>query len=326
MRGFTLIELLIVLTIILVLAGMLIGGAGYLRWQAKAMDTVKRMDAVQASLTALGGSGFSAGQVLHRDVIAPHLAGQSRNTGVFDIRVDSFGKRWYPKYNASGQPIAGQQVAAGDRWNANFPTTGLAQASGGSNPYVMINPWGLPGLDDTGAALAVVPMTLEDFQPSATTKLLLRASMIEAESDWGVPVSASGATKAWNDAWGHPLVVGYAIWRSRAVSLRRIMSNTQDSRNDLLDLALAKYGAVGEVYLAVGAVGPELRPGLTGNTSGVLITDQSQLPINLWAQVTDVCDAKAWTQEHRVSPKWQGVKTARKGAERCFLSAPLTLP
>jgi hypothetical protein len=147
---------------------------------------------------------------------------------------------------------------------------------------------------------------------------LLQASGVLRQGTTGEDDYRNGrkSTEPWNDAWGHPLVVVYALFQPE----RYVRNFDQQNRRDkLLKDALKAYQYNRSVYLAVGAAGgsmPATLP-LTWAAGSDAVTMR-----DYWMQIRDVSGAAAWNETAFSAPPWKGLKRGKKNGYTCYVSTP----
>jgi prepilin-type N-terminal cleavage/methylation domain-containing protein len=308
--AFTLIELLVVIAIIGVLIGLLLPVAGEIRFRARGTDTVQRLRNIEAALRTAGSGGEGAAMTLHREVIAPALQAQGIATGITAFQA-SVGRQ----VNWDWQSGGGNLVPVAGTWIDP------------SQPFLWPFPWGQPTLGPDGAKTGVLlERRLDQLDPTATPGFLRFLGLITDDAQW---LDDRSGTRGWNDAWGNPVVIGFALYQpllntSTQTQWRQAGNHLVTRTGVLPDLylkqAMTTYGFNRAVYLSLGAVGPELRGTLAGNAV--------QASRDLWTQVSDVCEATSWDQDAwNARPEaWKGdVRWGRRNGERCFLTAPIEL-
>jgi prepilin-type N-terminal cleavage/methylation domain-containing protein len=221
-RAFTLIEILVVLAIISLLMALMIGGISYARERARLLLTVHRMEEVHNALARYGGERQELTYALQRDI--PGLGGT-------------------PAY-ARGASDAFVSPADGSPWHAVFPAAAavapghasITHTGTGGSPLVMAYPWGrhrryavledwyvnrftppLPITDtdflplgDDGSWNGREPHRIHELWPRQTTAILHRIGIADSEAN---ARDDRDRDRPWNDAWGRPLVVAYAIYQ-----------------------------------------------------------------------------------------------------------------
>jgi prepilin-type N-terminal cleavage/methylation domain-containing protein len=297
-RAFTMIELLIVISIIGVLAAMLILVSKNARDRVNSSITHQRIEAVIQGLLAYQSDGSLA------------LALQSGPLSV---------------------SISNGFALSNDNW------TSVAATIPGNTRYFWDKPFGKGAKDYVTGAPDVD--RLSNFNPQKTIELL-RASgvMMDHRTEQRTgndptlpPGPYSVASKllatdrsgkmAWNDAWGNPIIVGYAIYQTKGDATQRKI----DIRN---------YGFNRAVYLSAGAVGKVKRSSINYSANW---TGDSGVLQKSWNMINEIVNTRnrdgndngiEITEELYVGEQkpWSGIATATgKGLNRkfeCYLSAP----
>ena len=295
-QAFTLIELLVVITIIALLSGMLLVGANMVRTAAKVSITKARMQEVQRAVIALGNA-----QSLHQGLAAQGMSG-----------VINFTR------NVSSQVFT---PAQGAWYTWPYPT------------WVQPSPWGSKPTDDfSGGALptalpadgvALVPPTysLVNFNPAFTDTLF---NLIGSSELSPVPFFTDRSpTKAWNDAWGNPLVIGISFFQPPEntgvpTTTYYAASKTNVVQPDLfIRRANTAYGFSRSFYVSVGASGRNCPPTLIAgyaNPSNTATnwTGPSGHYQQSWEWIAQTVGASAWTSAGGIDPfampPWKSVK------------------
>ncbi len=323
-RAFTLVELLVVIAIIGLLAGLLIPAVMLIRETARATDTTQRLDQIVQGLAGQGvGGGRQAADLIHERVIAPHLRSQGFPTGVLKFVVSHETNNRYAMWN-NARPAAASL-------DGNYTSSAASQCL----PF----PWGQQTLHDTiGQATGTkFPFALPTMSPLASLELLILAGVEVDAARWATD---RGSKRPFNDAWGHPLVIGYAFYQPRrntTVSIRTMQvgggsyTGVDAIRNviyeDLFFTHAEKtYQYTKAVYLVAAAAGPVLTQPLSGSaTVANLAADQTAI----WNQATTACEAGRWDAEAWTAPPWNGVKQGRANVGgikvRSFTGAPVMI-
>ncbi len=161
---------------------------------------------------------------------------------------------------------------------------------------------------------------------------LLQAAGVVTDDGTGWRSDRS-AKAAWNDAWGNPLVVNYALYQPERYRNSSEVRN-HNMRSWLLDRSLERYGYSRAVYVTVGAVGPEVRSEDAGFGASHPWPDQSQpwsaaadraVTRWLWRQVREVAQAHRWTEEYLNERPWDGFNLGKYEDQRCVLLAPVEI-
>ncbi len=219
-RAFTLIELLMVITIILVLAGLIISLISPVREMVKISTTTTRIKAIEANLSLIGQNEGSATFRLQQ--LSEHQASATP--------PDS-------EPGLGGIILFGPPDPAATGAAAGLPTVGKRPPPLSALDYGtwgwrgrghLAFPWGKrfpdPSAVGTGSTLmGPERFRLRDLSPFNTRKLLKIAGILpskQSDATWAETqyLTNRKTSESWNDAWGHPLVVASALyqptWRS----------------------------------------------------------------------------------------------------------------
>jgi prepilin-type N-terminal cleavage/methylation domain-containing protein len=224
------------------------------------------------------------------------------------------------------------QVAVANRW-----VTSGAAASGGPISFTVAGSTETLPVDAavvgqrSGPSGATVSATANQAQPydlgylsPLRTLALLEASGLLSPDDEPKFRSDRRSRQPWNDAWGNPLVVVYALFQPERFHRAWDAENRRDL---LLHGAQKAYGYTRSLYLAVGAIGPTIRD--RGTLAALAASSDragDAAPLReLWLQVRDTDRANEWTEASFDDPAWKDVRDRRQGGERCFLTAPIEL-
>ncbi len=167
-----------------------------------------------------------------------------------------------------------------------------------------------------------IPFDLGYCSPMQTIILLQAAGVLDSGAAGGAEYRTDrGPSKPWNDAWGNPLVVVYAIYQPE----RYFRKFDQYDRRDLfLRQAQTAYQFNRAIYFAVGAAGQTLYAGVP--TSWGSASDSTQDAATLrqyWLQIRDVCSAASWTEAAWQNPPWNGSKVGKKNGSLSMMTAPI---
>jgi prepilin-type N-terminal cleavage/methylation domain-containing protein len=166
-----------------------------------------------------------------------------------------------------------------------------------------------------------MPFDMGWMSPLATIQLLQVAGI--------VPPGIAGAnqyrtdrtpSQPWNDAWGNPLVVVYALFQPERYS--RVF-DSQNRRDLLLRGALEAYHYNRSVYLAVAAPGQHLDTVDYPNISTNWASSQDGVVLSAyWKQVRSVCGAVNWNESAFTAPPWKDVQIGKLNSCLSLLTAP----
>ncbi len=236
---------------------------------------------------------------------------------------------WVFQNNSLNDPSRFVRVPVPNRW----------AVTGSSAPDSAVG-YSVPSLDQTeavdtavtgtrsnGGAVATeasqpLPFDLGLFSPLATIPLLQAADVlpIGPEGDQAYRRDRS-AKRPWNDAWGRPLVVVYALFQPERA---RRHFDGQNRRDIMLKGAATAYGYDRSLYLAIGACGPEADATTLAELSESTSPTTDHPPLRLlWRGIRSVCHAEQWTERSQLAPPWAGVREGKQGGQRCLLTTPL---
>ncbi len=319
--AFTLVELLVVIAIMALIVALLIPAVSMLRETARAADTTQRLDQIVQGLVGLGRVGKQAADIIHEQVIAPQLKSEGYATGVLKFVVSHETNIRYAIWNNVRPSLAAL--------DGNY----LSQTA----PQCLPFPWGQQTLDDTTGEPtgSIYPFALPSMSPTATVKLLVLAGVEVDAARWATDRAHN---RPFNDAWGNPLVLGYAFYqppRNTTVTVRTMQAGGGvytdidkvrfTTYEDLFFThAEQAYQYTKAVYLTAVAAGPVLTQPLSGSVVPADLAGDAQA---IWNQATTACDAAAWNESAWSAPPWTGVKQGRvqvAGVKvRSFIGAPV---
>lgn len=305
-RAMTLIEVLVVITIIALLIGLLVPTTRFAMRAARASGTAQRINGVLAGLAGLSSTDGVAARIQREAGLGGVLA--------FD----------YP--NGFLAPTQGTWLTYGAPHHLRFP-------------------YGQKRLQfqGNGAGASELPpadFTLGQLSPAKSLELLVAAGIIPAGSraEAAYAENRSGDV-AWNDRWGNPLVVGYALYQyGPATGSGESAAGTKEFDNQWRTV-LQRYGRTRSLLVAVGAGGPVLPAGFDGQLGTLLAaSDRPATLAALWAHIDTVAnrlddgttprwrvDASASVNAAERAP-WVGIRQAGDSEGRyCLLSAPQEL-
>ncbi len=280
--GFTLIELLVVILIIALLVGLLLPAIGMARTSARVAATTQRINGVMTGLQGLSRSPGGAAQALQR----------SANLGgvlTFD----------YP--NGGLTPTAGTWLNYSDPWNLRFPCGQQQELFPGS-------------ADPTNFALA-------SLNARRSLEMLDAAGILPSGSGAAAYTTDRSSNAAWNDSWGNPLIVAYALYQFGP-----------NATADQWRIVNERYGSTRSLLVSVGSAGPIV-------PSSYVLADLSGPPAQreaalqaLWDSIEQVANRDAggipiWKVDSSSTPKvnaminppWKGVRRGKAGDDRMSL-------
>jgi prepilin-type N-terminal cleavage/methylation domain-containing protein len=176
-----------------------------------------------------------------------------------------------------------------------------------------------------------IPFDLGHMSPLRTVSLLLAAGILDDPT--GQKWRQDRSTRAaWNDPWGTPLIVSYAIFQPERYR-ENADATHQNDRSRLLDRCSDRYGYNRSLYIAVGSVAGAIR-----ETDSAVTTpnpfpsspaqwssaDDGRVQRWLWRQMRDIGDAEEWTEAWRNQAKrpWEGPRMRSRDGYSAILTAP----
>lgn len=173
-----------------------------------------------------------------------------------------------------------------------------------------------------------LPFDLGHCSPLRSIALLQAAGVLVPGVDGAAAYrSDRNPSRPWNDAWGHPLVVVYALFQPE----RFYRDGDKWNRRDrFLRASRTVYQYDRELYLSVGAIGPVLESGWGGGGATWSESDDAGAQRRLWRQIRSSTKAWKWTEAAWTgTPPWTGVRVgdldAPAGRLRGLVSAPVAL-
>jgi len=174
-----------------------------------------------------------------------------------------------------------------------------------------------------------IPFDLGQMSPLRSLQLLQSAGIVSDDTGaaWR---SDRSAAAPWNDAWGNPLVVTYAIFQPERYRNSTVATD-QNDRNRLLDRCQQRYDYNRSLYIAVGSVGASIRPTDAGLTMANPWPDRSvpwtaakDAEVNrwLWRQIRECGSAVDWTENWMMQRPWEGVRAKSAGGYMGIVYAP----
>lgn len=362
-RGFTLTELLVVIAIVLVLTGLTLAGAGMVRRAMAVAETGRRMNEIHTALQSYGAGrpdapGLDVLLTSLRSLVTAGTTGQPASAfrGVARFRKDT----------RIGALLPDALATPAEAW---------PEDAGGRPTWMFAHPWGLPATDfltdpegntpplrlprpPEETALAADEHGLSELTPDFSPELLMLAGVLPLEGSGAAAVdqarrlyrSDRRPRAPWNDAWGNPLVVGFAWYHPRkntTIANRAIGGgshatlgtgmNAQANRQDLFaQRAVERYGWFRAVYVAIAAIGSEPPSGLTkAELADPLATwtGTTGVQLRIWQAADLACNRDGGGEIWRsrpgsdllAKPPWTGVRNALVAGSVRLLSAPLEL-
>ncbi len=206
--AFTLMELLVVLAIIAVLAAIIIATVPLVMDQAKALTTQQRLQQVKTQLGLRGQEMGSICYYLQNGIAAFGGTLEFERTSGDDYMVPKDGAAWHRTYpQAQGlAPLVlaypwgqGRTYYIREDWYANAFSPNLAV----TDP----NTW---SVDEREAWATAEEHDLSELYPRRSGEILVLLGLADSLADYR---NDRGPQRPFNDAWGNPLVVAYAIYQ-----------------------------------------------------------------------------------------------------------------
>ncbi len=339
-RAFTLIEVLVVITVIAILAALLIPVIEMIRDQARATVTAGRMDeATRALTTIVVADGETPGFVLHRRLqeYQPTVV-----RGVLTYRRNLVTSEWSPAPTLSEN---------------DPPSTMQEWITPPYRRYEFPHPWGsiptdAPGdvmteLTPTGTVLPIENHSLGDLTPVLSAELLRISGSLDARfstdaAAWTAYRTDRRRSAPWNDAWGRPLMLSFALFHPRKFThppLKEWIHFTPEDQ--FVRSARVAYGYSRSLYVAGAGVGPRLPdavvPASITQEASDWTTPDTGLLAQLWAQSIAVAGSASgvelWRTDGTVTPPinafakppWAGVRRAHVNGRYCLVAAPVEI-
>ena len=337
--AFTLIELLVVIAVIAVLAGLLVTGSAFLRRRAALVDVNQRIDAVSQGLSRLGAGDGGVTMALQRAI--PAFGGTKR----FTVSPATPTHECFPSAGtAANTPLVSAypwgrartywiiESWYNDAKTVTHPVDGWGQIAWAATPTGALN--GATRMftaDQREVWAKPEPRGLSELRPHLSLELLVAAGVLENANPATVMASPP-KRKPWNDPWGNPLIVAYALFQPPKCD------NNEGGKKPDYYLARAEetYGYSRSTFVAVGSVGPRPRETLPANFSAPELTAYLK---SGWKQINEVCNdtdqvepfVDRWrtsaTENAFANPPWKGVVMKERingpRGDFCLLSAPV---
>ena len=292
--AFSLIELLIVITVIVLLAALILVGAGLARTAARWAQTGQRMEDLLTRLSQVGEASDSRVRFLQEQAdlggvflveYAPEL--RPRTPAVADPWLD---------YD---QPHNRRSPLGREHWTfpGGVPTRGTPEDFG-----------------------------LQDANPRRSGELAVACGTAPDLATWRIDRDPE---RPWNDAWGRPLVVAYALYQHGPLDGATWTPSAAFTRE--WNHKLERYGFARSLTLCVGAAGPR---GSVPDTIDATALD------GVWGLIATTANrdrdgTSLWRVDYTTDPTvpvnatthapWTGVRKAKAEGRTCALAAPIEL-
>lgn len=317
--GFSLIELIMVIAVIVILASLVIASMRVVLGTRDHLITVQRMEQV---LNTLARVGTQSGTItMELQIAISGLGGTTRFVREADENYTkpSDGLAWHktfpdPDAVAPGNPVV---TPAGD----GAPLV-LAYPWGQDRRYPISESWYLNGYEHLVSGEDVAPAPerhrIHELWPDRSADILAFLHIVPSAARYHDDRSPK---RPWNDAWGNPLVVAYALYQPPEY----LGGDPTLYRDHYLRQAQSLYQYNRSLYVTVAAGGPRLDPVRFPSGLGADWADNLQ---RLWQQACAVTMPNAdleWTEQSFRTAPWGGVWKNRVGDLECFISAPVEL-
>jgi prepilin-type N-terminal cleavage/methylation domain-containing protein len=385
--GFTLIELLTVVAIIILLATMTVFGTRLIRLRIQDLRTGDRMRDLASAFTQLGQGEGSAALVIQREagIDGPLQWRVSKDRSEMVKRTKRIYTDNYSHGTASFADWVPQNLPDLDYWKRlghsdPFPERNIGWVADGayadavtggkddgSQPFLRF-PWGqqppeeLRRSDNTRGNDPQC-FLLRHSSPHRTRQLLALTGLVPTDGHGATArhtayLSDRDARRPWNDAWGRPLVVSFAMYLPPRNNPRHNLNNSTSDADGfgediVLNAAKDSYRTVRILYLTMVAAGPQMpeldEERLTSGKDADWDGPQG-IPALIWKRVVvgdprqdepPVCQQGRfnatrqrwegeWDQHAFDQPPFKGVRIAdwrnpQGVVYHCFLNTPLVL-
>lgn len=278
-----------------------------------------RIDATLCDPAQPAGLAGSGGNILNETTTSAGRPFPADAVGRSAVAVDPLeqtANSWVTLGNAAGTIWQWSTISAAQ---TDYVTAVTARRSNGIPVIAVPEPVAMAA-PTAFAGNAALPFDLGHCSPLRTIALLQAAGIL-APGAVGEDAYRTDRKprQPWNDAWGHPLVVVYAMYQPERY--QRTFDN-QNRRDLLMRGGHKSYQYNRSLYFAVGAPGAEV-----GNSpqTWTAAEDLTVLRDN-WLWIRYICDAHEWDETAFTKPPWNGVRTGKKSLGNMSLKSMITAP
>ena len=167
------------------------------------------------------------------------------------------------------------------------------------------------------------PFDLGYCSPLRTIELLQAANILpRGEKGRNAYRSDRDPEKPWNDAWGNPLIVVYAIYQAPRASVQSYQY--QPGRDWFLKTSEVLYNHSRAVYISIGSLGPngvDVIPPTWSQSNDVDVL------VDAWNYIRILCQAHTWTEQSWSKPQWDTIRRSdeSEGGDYGFLASPVQI-
>ncbi len=192
--------------------------------------------------------------------------------------------------------------------------------------------------DDLEFGVRPQPFDMGLMSPIRTIQLLQAAGIVPPGPEGRAAYrSDRDPGKPWNDPWGGPLVVAYALWLperwERDTKGEEANYKVTRQRHLLLQACRREYGHSRSLYLVVGCPGPKLDDDVRSVWSGGAWSagDDAKVLRMLWRQIRRVCKAHEWDEDLMAGEKedlrkeWDPMRKVEENGFTCMVSTVMEI-